>query len=436
MTYGENGGQLRAALTPLLRQHRIQHRLGGQGMQSVPESTTPEQREELGQLIQRYRHAAMGWCLHAVEATTRGVAQAGTTERPRGPAEDLRYRLKRSINFANSGLPTMEELTTGQEFPMVEGWRQVARAAALGEHDFPGLMDQGRMSSAQSKTVLQDAAYVTQALVVLDTRYKNIPDWIPIRERGWLDRAAHACAAAPGYDEPDYSVDLQGWRPPSATIDGPPMPGIGGVLQAEHNMLVHLSDFPNALNLRHVMDAQRILSHEGARLAANVAPDLVDRWQEREQIYAQLTRETRNVKGLIGSGGVAVAEAANTVTRVRRIHADEITPAAPLRDLAKLFTRTDARIAAIIEQGVEDGAYLVGVKLPRIVDQTTNLIHPVRERYVPITQSVQSDLIVIARADLRPPAVAPRVPADAQRSREALRESLEHRPTRRGGPVR
>ena len=30
----------------------------------------------------------------------------------------------------------MAELTTRNELPLVEQWRQIARAAALGEHDF------------------------------------------------------------------------------------------------------------------------------------------------------------------------------------------------------------------------------------------------------------------------------------------------------------
>jgi hypothetical protein len=59
MTYGDNGRQVRAGLAVLLRQHRIQHRLGGRGIHTLPESTTPEQREELGQLIQRYRYGAL-----------------------------------------------------------------------------------------------------------------------------------------------------------------------------------------------------------------------------------------------------------------------------------------------------------------------------------------------------------------------------------------
>jgi hypothetical protein len=432
--YGTNGRQLREELTTLLRQHRIQQRLGGQGSRSVQVTTTPERREELGQLIQRYRYAALAWCLHAVVAADPRPSLEGTSSR--GPAEELRFRLTRSINMSNAGMPSLDELSKPQDFAVVEGWRQVARAAVLGEHDFPGLMDEGRLSHSECLTVLKDAAEVTRGLVVLDKRYGNIPGWVPIRERARLDRAAQVRAAFAGDVEPNYSVDQKGWRPPSATIDGGPVPGIGGVLQAEHNMLVHLSKFPTALNLRRVMDGQRILSHEAARRAPNIAPDLIEKWLEREQTYKRLIDETRNVGGLAGDGGLAAAEAANAVGRLRPIHVDEITRPEPLRDLDKLFTRTDARMAAIIEQGVAERLYFVSVKAPRIVDGTGRIVSPARERYVPINSPVHTDLLAITRHQLRPPPVVSAAPPGVYESREELRESIDHRPDRCGRPAR
>ena len=432
--YGTNGRQLREELTTLLRQHRIQQRLGGPGSQSIPVTTTPEQREELGQQIQRYRYAALAWCLHAVVAADPRPGLEGTSSR--GPEEELRFRLTRSVNMSNARMPSLDDLSTPQDFAMVESWRQVARAAVLGEHDFPGLMDQGRLSHAECMTVLKDAAEVTRGLVVLDKRYDNIPGWAPIRERAWLDRAAQVCAAFARDVEPDYSVDQKGWSPPTATIDGGPLPGIGGVLQAEHNMLVHLGQFPNALNLRRVMDGQRILSHEAARRAPNVAPELIEKWLEREQTYKRLIDETRNVGGLAGHGGLAAAEAANAVGRLRRIHVDEITRPEPLRDLDNLFTRTDARLAAIIEQGVAERLYFVSVKAPRIVDSIGQLVSPARERYVPIHSPAHTDLLAITGHQLRPPPVAPIASAGANESREELRQSIHHRPGSRSGPGR
>jgi len=430
--YGTNGRQLREELTTLLRQHRIQQRLGGPGSQSIPVMTTPDQREELGQLIQRYRYAALAWCLHAVLAADPRPDLEGTSSR--GPAEELRFRLTRSVNMSNAGMLSLDELSKPQDFAMVDSWRQVAQAAVLGEHDFPGLMDQGRLSHAECLTVLKDAAEVTRGLVVLDKRYDNIPGWAPIRERARLDRAAEALAAFARVVEPDYSVDQKGWRPPSATIDGGPLPGIGGVLQAEHNMLVHLGQFPNALNLRRVMDGQRILSHEAARRAPDMAPELIEKWLEREQTYKRLIDETRNVGGLVGHGGLAAAEAANAVGRLRRIHVDEITRPEPLRDLDKLFTLTDARVAAIIEQGVAEKLYFVSVKTPRIVDGSGELVSPARERYVPIHSSAHTDLLAITRHELRPPPVAPVASAGANESREEMRESIDHRPQRGPAP--
>lgn len=433
MTYGENGRHLRSELTTLLRQHRIQQRLGGPGSHTVPESMTVEQREVLGSQIQRFRYATLAWCLQAVVAATPRIHLIRTTEHAHGPNEDLRLRLTRSINASNAGLPPLDELNTPQGFPMVESWRQVARAAALGEHDFVGLMDLGRLTPAQSRTVLKDAAEVTRALVVLDLRYEGIPGWIPIRDRARLDRAAQVCGVSAGYDEPDYSVDHKGWRPSPATIDGGPLPGIGGVLQAEHNMLVHLSTFPNALNLRRVLDGQRILSHWAARLAPSVAPELIEKWLDREQTYKKLIDETRDVGGLVGSGGSAAAEAANAVGRLGRVHVDEITSAGSLRDLDKLFTRVDVRVAAVIEQGADDRLYFVSVKVPRLVDSSGELISPVRERYAPITEPINTDLLAITRHELRPPPVVPAVAAGAQDGREALRDSLEHRPAPHDG---
>ncbi len=38
--YGETSGMLRDALGELLRQHRIQQRIGGAGLHTVPETTT------------------------------------------------------------------------------------------------------------------------------------------------------------------------------------------------------------------------------------------------------------------------------------------------------------------------------------------------------------------------------------------------------------
>ena len=102
----------------------------------------------------------------------------------------------------------------------------------------------------------------------------------------------------------------------------------------------------------------------------------------------------------------------------------------------KLFTRTDARVAAIIEQAVAERLYFVSVKVPRIIDGTGQLVSPARERYVPINSPVQTDLLDVTRHQLRPPPVAPDEPPGAHESREELRESIVHRPGRLEGRKR
>ena len=49
--YAENGGHLRAELSTLLRQHRVQQRLGGAGSHTIPETTTADERRQLGEQI-------------------------------------------------------------------------------------------------------------------------------------------------------------------------------------------------------------------------------------------------------------------------------------------------------------------------------------------------------------------------------------------------
>ena len=150
--YGENSGRLRAELTTLLRQHRIQHRLGGKGPPTMPETTTVEERQALGELIGRYRQMVLVWCLHAIRAANPHINPEGTTGRSRGPAGELRYRLVAAIDASPAGLPTLEDLNTPQNFQMVDTWRHAARAAALGEHDFGAGVGYGRLSEHQCKT--------------------------------------------------------------------------------------------------------------------------------------------------------------------------------------------------------------------------------------------------------------------------------------------
>jgi len=426
--YGENTALLRTALTTLLRQHRIQQRLGGKGIHTVPETTTVVEREELGHQIARFRHTVLAWCLQAANATSPSTDLEDPSHQTRRPVEDLRYRLTVAIEASGSGPTSLDELTALQRFPIVETWRLAARAAALGEHDFGAGVDYAQLSDDQCRTVVKDAAEVTRALVALDRRYEGIPGWEKINGQSRLGQAAEACAAAPGYDEPNYTVDLRGWRPPAKLILDPVLPGLGGIVQCEYNLLVTLKHFPNAHSMRMVLESQLIVSREIATRARDVDPDLAKKWQQRAETYTLLIHETRDVRGLLGNGGAAAGQAAMVAARTQSLDLDHPIDRTPSRRLDRVFTRIDARLAEVIERGASQHLYLLRVKLPRLSDQSEGLIQPVRTRYTPIDARVQNTLIPIVRSRLRPQPEPPRAPEDAARSRSVFEAALNHRP--------
>lgn len=432
--YGENGGRLRAELAVLLRQHRIQHRLGGQGLHTVPESTTVEEREDLGQQIGRYRQAVLVWCLQAVRAASPGTTIQETSTRTRSPAEELRFRLDVTLKSSQATLPPLKELVTEQAFPIVETWRQAARAAALGEHDFGAGLSYGLLSDAQCATVLRDAAEVTRAIVALDRRYANIPGWRPLKDPGRLGWAAEACANFARNAEPDYTVDRRGWRLGPRTIDGPASPGIAGVMQAEHNLLVHLGRFPDAHSLRIVLISQHIVSRTAATLIKPSDPERAAGWRDRESTYQRLIRETRDLGGQLGNGGLAAGQGSVAAARVQRLPPSAFNSMTLGRRLDMLFARVDQQLSEIIEHGAKERLYFLRVPLPRVDQIATGLVKPPRERYAPVTSSVGPNLIALAREHLRPKLIEPRPPAGAAQSRAEFRAAIDHRPEGRGGP--
>jgi len=417
MTYGATTSELRQAMTELVRRHRVLQPLGGPGIYTVPETTTVEERRAMGAEIQRFRCASLLWCHQAAVAVTPKFTLVGKTARSRGPAEEFRYRLGETLGAITVGLPSIEDLATPHANALVETWRQAARASALGEHDFAAGVDYARLDAKQSLAVLKDAADFVRGLVVLDKRYKNVPGWESFRNPGRLGQAAEVCSVSAAWGERDYSVDSRGWRPPPAAIQGPALPGIAGVVQAQHNMLVDLARFPTALNLRRIFQSQAEVAHEAARHAAPAAPELVERFIEREQTYKLLQKDSRNLGGLVGHGGVAAAESRIAEGRLKRTPVGDGDDAPALRELDRLCTATDARIASTLEYGFEENLYFVSIKYPRLCDQTVNGVVQPRERWVPVTSPVQTDLLPIIDGRLRP------IP----QTRSAAPEAIERR---------
>ena len=254
--------------------------------------TRPAERAEVGQQILRYRRTLVVWCAQAIRVAQpltfpNMPAEAGRPlprhERARrgsrasslAPWSSLAIRQRRRPRPARSS-------TTPSGNDVVEHWRLAARAAALAEHDTaPDLAV--HLTAAQARTIAGDVAAISQALVVLDRRYRNTPDWESLADCDRLGWAALATALDVSLGQPDYSVDQTGWRPRTKPIRGPAKPGVLGVLQAEHNLLVRLKSFPNAMNLRLIVDSQRLLTRQLVPYAERVDPELAEQWRARDR---------------------------------------------------------------------------------------------------------------------------------------------------------
>jgi hypothetical protein len=431
--YGENSGHLRDAMGALLREHRIQQRLGGKGTHTVPETTTVAEREELGRQIRRYRVCVLTWSLQAVRSANPRADLGGTTVRSRGPAEELRFRLTEALTASSAYLASSEELTTEQQFATVEAWRQAARSAVLGEHDFPAGVRYSDLTDQQCMTVLKDVADVVRGLVALDRRYSNVPGWEKLHNQGWLGRAAETCAAHAGYDEPDYAVDRQGWHQKPEPMDGPAMPGLTGVMQAQYNLLLNLDEIPDAHSLRVVMESQRIVTHEATLRVAKADSDLTSRWTVRKTTYTKLVQETRDLGGVLGRNHAA-GSGALAATRAQKLARAPLTDASQLRQLDRLFDRIDERVYAAVEHGVRERLYFLRVPIARIDDHAPGPVKGQRQRYAPITSPAQTDLIAIVRNELRPGPIRLSPPDGAARSRADFEAAINHRAGDDPGP--
>lgn len=438
--YGENGALLRAELSVLLRQHRIQHQTGSLHPPDTPDGTTTSDRVQIGQQILRYRQSALVWCGQAA----RWVApQAGSNVPTRvanpfrlpaiehGGLAALRNDLDQALNASTTPLPNLEELTTPHDLPLVEHWRQVARAAAMGEHDFEAAPGRGPLDHQQTHTLIGDIAATVRALVVLDQRYALTPGWKKLHRGDRLGWAALACALDASIEPPDYAIEMRGWRPTTNLITGPAEPGLLGVLQAEHNLIIRMRTVPDVMNLRLIVDSQRILSGGLADWADKIDPQLHQQWVARERTYIDLQHELRNIGGRIGKGGLAVAESANAVGRLAKLDSDHAVDPRVLHAFTTLFTRLDARIAEVIESGLRHRAYLTRVLLPRLVENSGELTAPQRARYVPLTDGTPSPLLGLVRGRLCQPIEAQVHRREATRSRAELYAAIVHQPASR-----
>ena len=390
--YGDNTAALRGELATLLQITRNR-----QGLDTL--------RTDDVTLIAAFRSSLTLWCQQAVRASNPDGDLGGRTPRSRGPAEELRYRLDRARSEYTPPLPDLDQLATPHPHHVVDLWRRAAKAAALGEHDFPAGLDYGNLTEHQAMTVLKDASEVARALTGLDRHYAAaVPGWEPITEADLLGRAAVVCAAHAGYSEPDYSVDQRGWRPPVQLVDGPALPGLDGVLQAQNNLLVHLRHQPDAYSLRLVFDSQRLVSR-GARQFCDRNPNrspMAAKWDRRHETYRQLIDQSRNLRGLVGNG-LAAADGALAAARMGNLSPAGTISGNQLRHLDALFTHIDRRLAAIVHAGASDRSYLLRVAIPRIDLSSPGAVKEQRARHVPLDVPTKARLLVTVDRRLRTP---------------------------------
>jgi hypothetical protein len=214
-------------------------------------------------------------------------------------------------------------------------------------------------------------------------------------------------------------------------IAGPAKPGVLGVLQAEHNLLVRLGTQPSALNLRRVVDSQRIVSDQLVPFAARIDERLARRWAERAATYSLIQQQLRCLGGQLGGGRPAVAEAANAMARLRALPRDTIIEPRILTAFQTVLTRLDGRIADIVEDGIQRGAYLRRLTTSELSAETRNLVHRPEQKYVPLTRATDLEVLRTVHERLRPTRPNTETPGPG-RSRAALHAALVHRPASEG----
>ena len=426
--YGDTGTVMRTQLAALLEQHRIQHRLSDRDSAA---------RQTHGELIRQYRQTVLVWCGQAMQAAspmlfTNLPPRNPNPFKPNGhssPAIELSRALALARTESTAAPVSTELLTTASNSPVVEGWRQIARAAALAEHDTTTNLA-GQLTTQQAQALVGDIAAIAQALVVLDQRYKHVPGWEPLAESARLAWTALAASLDVNLGQPDYSIDDLGWRPMTKPLRTNEVgPGILGVLQAEHDLAVRLRAFPHLVNLRIVVDSQRILSTKLIPHARRSQPGLVDAWRHRSDTYTQIQSDLRELGGLLGNGDPAASYAAVTVSRLNELAPDTIVDPRVLGGFQTLFNGIDHRIADIVEEGLQRKAFARRITLPRLDTTTGRVVHPVRQRYRPITTGEDLAVLRTVREHLRP-ATDPRVNGPGA-SRAELQAALIHRPPSR-----
>ncbi len=185
--------------------------------------------------------------------------------------------------------------------------------------------------------------------------------------------------------------------------------------------------------MRLVVDSQRLISGGLATRVEKIEPALGEAWRDREQTYTDLQRELRNIAGNAGAGGLAAAEGANAWNRLKALPPDAPLDARIVHSFTTLFTTLDARIADVVEAGLQRRAYFLRVKVPGVVANNGQVVARVQERFVPPDAADHAAIVGLVRDRLRPRSEPATAPPGATRSRAELHTAIVHQPGRRAG---
>jgi AcrR family transcriptional regulator len=164
-----------------------------------------------------------------------------------------------------------------------------------------------------------------------------------------------------------------------------------------------------------------------------VEPALHEAWLAREQTYVDLQRALRNVGGNVGTGGLAVAEGSNVWNRLKALPPSTHLDPRVLHAFTTLFTRLDARVADVVEEGIARQVYFLRVKVPLMATDSGQTVAPAQERFIPLAEADRAAIVELVRDRLRPAPELPTAPPAAARSRAELHTAIVHQPERRAG---
>lgn len=425
--YGENIGLLRTELAHLLRQYHVSHRIDRDLTRAYPGPGVVDSRGEVVALIRSYRHSVLIWCYQAMahgDPNPKAEHSANLLE----PSDRLRQSLGRVVAKNPAPLPRLEQLTTHQPVAVLESWRQAAKMTALAEHDLGHGIGDGLLSHREWLTLVGDVADVTRALLILDKRYRHLPDWATLQGIRLLDRYLDDCVVhvRERSGKLDSNLDWRGWRPPAPEVP-PSAEPIDHVIAAERRLLNSLGSVPSMANLRHLLTSQREVSHLAAIRTRDHDRELANCFHRREHAYGSLLRASRTAAGLLGTGAEATRHSADAVNRLVSISAAAPIPVGSLHDLATTFRQVDNALFAAIEEGFGARLYFVRRALPRIDPTDGHLTHQARELFDPLQRAGRTPLITIARRYLRTNPVRTAAPNDTAITRAAFHNAIAQR---------